>query len=484
MKKFLEIIKNKWLIKGTTTIALIAIVIACYILLNWGVEKIKIQDIDLTANKLYSLSEETITKIKNLDQEITIQLLNMNENYGYAIEYANKYAKASNKIKVEEVPELSSRLDLTSKYSIQASESIIVVKMGDKEKVVKSDELYTYDYFTNEQIDRTEEALTNAIVEIMTDKKPKIYILEGKTYYNTEEALYTLIEELKEDANEVEYLDLLKDGKIPEDCSCLMITTLSKDISELEKDEIIKYIKKGGKLIILSSQSTMLDVETPNFNTVLQEYGITLEKGIIFEQDTSRMLRSAPYWILTDANASFMADINMNLKMCFVETGKISFEESSKLSELGVTYESIAISGTDAFLRKNFNIMSYEKTDEDEYGASSTIAAVVTKTIDDKTKSELVIYASELCASNLQITVNEYQISAIDLHNNKDVILNSISHLTERTDTITIRKANEETQRYTVTEKEDSIIKTIIFTLPVVVIVAGIVIWIIRIRKR
>ena len=77
MKKFLEIIKNKWLIKGTTTLLLIAIVIGCYILLNWGVEKINLEDLDCTEKKLYSLSDETKDKVSKIDKEITIQLINM-----------------------------------------------------------------------------------------------------------------------------------------------------------------------------------------------------------------------------------------------------------------------------------------------------------------------------------------------------------------------------------------------------------------------
>ena len=44
--KFFEIIKNKWLIKGTTTLLLVAIVIACYVLINFGVSKLKIEDIN------------------------------------------------------------------------------------------------------------------------------------------------------------------------------------------------------------------------------------------------------------------------------------------------------------------------------------------------------------------------------------------------------------------------------------------------------
>ena len=35
--KFFSVLKNKWLLKGTTTLLLVAIVIACYVLINWGV---------------------------------------------------------------------------------------------------------------------------------------------------------------------------------------------------------------------------------------------------------------------------------------------------------------------------------------------------------------------------------------------------------------------------------------------------------------
>ena len=111
------------------------------------------------------------------------------------------------------------------------------------------------------------------------------------------------------------------------------------------------------------------------------------------------------------------------------------------------------------------------------------MGALVTKTISDDVQSELIIYSNEICASNLQVPISsQYYMYAVDLHNNRDVILNSISHLTERDDTITIRKTGEYEQ-YTVTEQEDTIIKTIIFLLPVLVIGVGIVVWQLRRRK-
>ena len=482
MKKFLEIIKNKWLIKGTTTVALVAIVIACYMLLNWGVKKLNLEDIDFTEKKLYSLSDETKNKVKELDKDITIQLINMN-NYQYIKEYAEKYTKITDKIKIEEIADLSSRADLMTKYNLESSDSLVIVKTSDSEKTLQISDLYTYDYSTYEQIDKTEEALTNAIVELTIDKKPKIYILTGKTYYNTEKSLTDIIQKLNEDSNQVEYLDILSKGKVPEDCDCLVITTLSTDISELERDQILAYIKNGGKIMMLTSQN-LIETDTPNFDKVLAEYGITLDYGVVIEQDTSKMLSNSPEYIISEVNADFMSDIDMNIKMCVVDAGKIKFADSEQLEKLGVEYKTLASTSEKSFVRTNFNINGLSRTAQDGEEEASIIGASVSKKISDDVKSELIIYSNEICASNMQIPVsNQYVMYAYDLYNNKDVILNSISHLTERTDTITIRKTSEE-EKYTVTDSQNTIIKAIIFILPVLIIIAGIIVWQVRRRRK
>ena len=480
-KKFLEIIKNKWLIKGTTTLLLVAIVIACYILINWGVSKLQIENIDCTEKKLYSLSDETKSKMKNLEKDITIQLINTGES-SYITEYANKYPTVSKKITVEEISDLSSRVDLQTKYSITESGSLIVVKSGEKEKTLTSSDLYTYDYSTGKQINKIEEALTNAIIEVTLDEKPHVYILSGKTYYDTENVLSIILSELKDESNEVDYLDLLTQGEIPADCDCLIITTLKQDLSELERDKILEYINNGGKILMLTSQN-MLDVETPNLKQVLSQYGVSMEYGAVLEQDSSKMLQNAPNTIVEDASASFMDKLDMKIKMCAINAGKIKFDDDDKLSELGVTYETIVQTSDKAFVRTNFNTKSSSRTDNDGEEESIIIGAYVKKTVSDEKTSQLIIYSNELFASNLEVTLGtQYFTYASELYNNRDVVLNSISHLTERDDTISIRKASE-SETYTVTDQEDVIIKTIIFTVPFIIIMIGIVVWIYRRRK-
>ena len=480
-KKLFEIIKNKWLIKGTTTLLLVAIIIACYVLINFGVSKLNIEDIDCTEKKLYSLSDETKNKMAELEKEITIQLINMSSS-SYVIEYANKYPAVSKKINVEEISDLSSRVDLQTKYNISESDSLIVVKSGEKEKTLTLNDLYTYDYSTGQQIDKTEEAITNAIVEVTLDEKPHVYILSGKAYYNTEQALSSIVSTLQDESNEVDYVDILTPGEIPSDCDCLIITTLGQDLSELERDKILDYINNGGKILMLTSQN-MLDVDTPNFDQILEQYGVTLGYGAVFEQDTSKMLQDSPNMIIEDVSASFMSKLDMKIKMCLINAGKIEFAADDKLEELGVTYETVATTTDKAFVRTNFDTKSSSRTEQDSEEGSAIVGAYVNKKISDDKNSQLIIYSNELFASNVQVLISsQYYTYAVELYNNEDVILNSISHLTEREDTIVIRKTNE-SETYSVTDQEDVVIKTIIFVVPIMMIFTGIVVWIFRRRK-
>ena len=480
MKKLWETITNKWLLKGTTTLILVALIIAGYIAVNWGVEQIQVEDLDFTTKKLYSLSEQTEERLKNLEDEITIQLINMGD-YSYVIEYANKYQRASDKITVEEIDDLSSRLDLQTKYDIESTDNLIVVKNGEKEKTITTSDLYTYDYSTYESIDTTEEAITNAIMEVTIDEKPHIYVLSGKNYAQPESSLSIIANKLIDEANEIDLLDILTEGSVPDDCDCLIITTLKQDLADLERDKILEYINKGGKLLILTSQN-VLDVDTPNFDKILEQYGITLGYGTIIEQDTSKMLYNTPYMIVTSASASFMSDIDMDLKLFLAYPGRIQFADETKLEELGVTYETIATTSTKSFVRTNFNISSMSRTEQDSEEESSIVGAYATKKISDEKTSQLIIYSEETFASTSPIIIGYQSVYAVTLYNNEDIVLNSISHLTERDDTITIRKTGE-SETYTVTEQEDVIIRTIIFTTPIIIIIIGIGVWIFRRRK-
>lgn len=468
------------------TLIVVAIIIAAYVLINWGVEKLEIQDVDFTADKIYSITQPTKDKLANLNKDITITLINMRV-YTSVVDLANQYANLNEHIKVEQIDDISARPDLESKYSLTSNDSVILFASNGKDKIVETYDLVTYDSTTNATIDKTEEAFTNAILDVTVEDRPKIYFLEGHSKY-TKTNLASLQTAIGEEANDVENIDILANTKMPEDCDVLVISTLSKDLTDLERDEIIKYIKNGGEILLLQDPGVTIskDYNLPNFQKVLDEYGISIEKGIILETDAQKMIQGAPNFIINDVtlNSSITKNAGMNISACFINAGAINFEKPEKMEELGVDVEYLTASTSNAFYRTNLNVISATKTDSDQDLPSSTTGAIVTKKINDEKESKLVVFSNAVFATDTKIQVaNGYYIYAIDLYNNKDILLNSISYLTEREDNITIRK-NVEVTTYTVTEQQHRIILTIIFAVPIAIIILGIVVWQIRRRKK
>lgn len=482
MKKIIEIIKKKWLKDTFLSLLLIAIIFAIYFGINYGVEKLNLEDIDLTSDKIYSISETTETKLANLEKDVTIQLINLSD-YVYLLDFTNKYTQLNTHITTERIDDLSSRADIMNTYNLESTDSLLIIKSDGRERLLSTYDLYTYDYTTYEQIDITEEAITNAIIEVTIEDKPNIYFLEGHNYYSDE--YFTLVKnDITAEANNVVNLNILSAGSVPEDCDCLVITTLKEDITEMERDKLIEYSNKGGKILLLAD-ANILGIETPNFNQILDLYGISISKGMLMEQDQNQMIYGSPEFIISKIDSSiFNKNTDMNMNICVIDSGKIEFKDEETLNNLGVTYSAIAKTSDSAFLRTNLNITTMSKTNQDIDAPESIIGALVTRTLEEDKKSEMIVYSNAVFATNQQINMNNtYAMYANKLCNNDDVAINSISYLTQRTDTITIRK-DADSVSYTVTETQHNIIMAIIFLVPTAIIIIGIIVWQIRRRKK
>lgn len=282
IQKFIEIINKKWLVKGTTTLVLVCGIFAIYIGISLLLKNIELPQIDTTENKRFSLSEETKERIKNVDKDITITLINYGKD-SEREETIKKYKALNNKIKVENIANVTFRPDLMEKYSLtDAQYTLIIVACGDREDVLTEEDLLELDFDTFETADKTEQVITNAIIDVTTNQKPKVYFMNNHTEFAID-YFSSLIEKMENDANEVEEIDLFAKGAIPEDCNVLIIPTLSEDITVQEKEEIIKYINNGGELLILNGPVPE-KVNFSNFQPILDLYGVSMMKGIIYEQ--------------------------------------------------------------------------------------------------------------------------------------------------------------------------------------------------------
>lgn len=479
--KFVQIIKNKWLRSVTLTLVLVAIIICAYLAINFAIEKANIADLDLTKEKLYSISQETKDKLRNLDTDITISLYNM---YSSVEDIVNQYARLNEHIKVEKVENLLSKTQWKTEYGVTDTDEFLVISTKDREKMLQSYELATMDYSTYQQIDITEEKVTNAILDVTTKVKPKICFLTGHNMYADAYFQY-LQNAFTEEANEVEQLNLITAGKVPDDCKILVITALKEDIKEMERDRIIDYIKKGGEILLLLDPN-LENVKLTNFQKVLDEYGVSNSNGVILEGDSNKMVSGASNFVIAtiNNNSSITKNMTMDLNVCFINSGRLNIASEEELEKKNVTAEILATVSDKAFYRTDLQNTSQTKISSDESASGDTIGAMLTKKIDENTSSKLIVFANTAFATNLQIPITQtYAYYALDFSNNKDVILNAVSYLTEREDNITIRK-NIEAVNYEVTEAQNKIILTVIFTIPVLIVVIGIVVWVLRRRKK
>ena len=345
--------------------------------------------------------------------------------------------------------------------------------------------MYTYDYTTYEEIDITEESMTNAIIDVTTEVKPKIYFATGHELYS-EEYFQLLEASLISEVNEVEYVDLLTTGQVPEDCEVLVLTALKEDITEAERDDILDYIENGGEILLLLDPN-LNQIETPNFQEVLDEYGVSVSDGIILEGDSSKMMYSSPSYVISTINSSseIVKNISMDLNICMMNPGKLTIASDEELEEKNVTSEILATVSDQAFYRTDLEETSASQVDSDEDAAGATVAAMFTKEVGDDNNSKMIVFANTVFATNMSIQIDiQYYSYAIMLYNNEDVLLNSISYLTENESNITIRKTGETVTTYNVTAQQTRIVLAIIFAIPIFIIILGIIIWQVRRRKK
>ena len=484
--RIIEIIKKKWLIDGTKTFILVAIIVLIFMAINLLMQKLELTPIDFSKEKLYTLTDESKEKVKDIDKDVHIYFVGYSEDDSN-LDLAKQYGKVNEKI-VAEAVDANSRPDLVDKYGIESGSEGIIVECGEKSKVLTSSDLVTYDMTTYETISIAEEKFTSAITSVVSDEIPKVYFLEGYSEYSLNNNMYYLNMFLQNEINEIETLNILSTGKIPDDCDTLVITTPSKDFDDIATNAIIDYINSGKNILWLNAAKA-LQKDMPNVNKILAMYGVNpFEVGVIIETDSSKMAVGTPYIIIPELQYSDITeDLVTTEGIMMVTATKINID-TDKLEELNVVKTDLALASEGAYFRTNFNNQSNLPSDDEEKGPfivgaelEKTLKAANEETGESAVTSKLVIYGENGFISDEPMFQNISDPS-IQFGYNKDIILNSIAYLVDRPEDITARKSTG-TVTYTATEQQDAIVKAIIFTVPAIIIIAGIVVWQIRRKK-
>ena len=385
-KKMKETVKktkkpiNKNLFKhGSYAIALTAIVIAVTIAFNATFALLSDRvnlDVDLTIAKDNSLDLENVEFIKGIDKDVTITVCMTESDYvgGYMNYYAqnylmttdatgkyyeqtlkllNLYSVYSDKITVKFVdPQAPEFSDIYSKYSsanlmpgdmiVECTHNINGKEIVRNSIVTYKDIYYSYDssgmaaygydyYYVDGN--NFETAMTGAIYKVVSEETYKVGYVS--THCDTGYAT-NLTETLKINNFEIVNIDSHIITEIDKDIDLLVIMAPKEDFLSEELQAINSWLigdgsRGKGMLFFPSAYSPSL----PKLYGFLQEWGVIYDDGIVFETDYESYYSGDPTQIFSsvattekeeiagfiDGSKLFISKMNVPMKQAFAHNG-------------------------------------------------------------------------------------------------------------------------------------------------------------------
>ncbi len=466
--------KRRWSIStksiktGVYSSTLIIIVFAAVVIANLTVKELPtdLTQLDVTSQKLYSLTEDTKELLKNVDQDVTIYVINSRENADNKVDTTlERYAQISEHIQVEYKDPLVSP-NFYREFADSISTNSLIIVSGERSKVVDYSLIYQteFDYYTYSSTVTGYDAegqITSAIDYVTSEEIPVVYQIEG----HGESALETTFTDVISKENvELSTINLLQYDEIPEDAACILLLAPTSDLSSDDADKIIAYLQSGGKAII---SVTLTETQLPNFDRVLEAYGVTNTYSMIVESDRNYYYQS-PYYLLPNIEYTEVTSGFGNSGYIFAPyTMELQFDTESEER----TVEAFLTTSSDAYAKADpMTIESLEYAEGDVNGPFS-VAAMITEE-----ETEVAVLASGYIFTD--------SANSMVSGTNATLFGNLIAQFTGKEESVSIAVKNYTLDNITVTQ---SWIVTLglMFTviLPLLILVSGIVVWVRR-RKR
>lgn len=276
---------------GSYSLILTGIVLAILIAVNVLVSVLPSTwtQLDISSAKLYSITSNTKVVVNALEKDVTIYWVVQADKEDDVIEnLLAKYESLSEHIEV-----IKKNPDVYPTFTQQyTSETVpnnsLIVESGDSSRYISYEDIYlteadmtSYSYTTSFD---GEGAVTSAIDHVVSEDHPKLYITEG---HGESELSAVFAEQIEKQNIETVTFTLLNADTVPEEADVVLIYAPTSDISEEEKDMLAEYTANGGKLMVMAGP--VEDEALTNLYSLLGDYGVEAEEGIVVEGDRTIM---------------------------------------------------------------------------------------------------------------------------------------------------------------------------------------------------
>ncbi len=384
------------------------------------------QRIDVTRAKRFTLASQSVKLLQTLEKPIKVMGFFRFEGpeRGQFEDLLQQYVHHSEQITYE-VVDPDRQLALAKRYNITPFNAMVVTGYDKEEKVFRLEE----------------EALTNAILTVIREKKKVIYFTTGHgepSITDTERNGYSLAKQGLENQNyDVKELVLVRHERLPDDAAVVVVAGLQTDLLQPEIGALAAYIEGGGHVLI------MLDPEVAaGLVSFLARYGLTLGHDWVIETNALGRLFGGDYHmpaVTAYAGHPITEDLSVSGVMTIFPVAR-----SVRIAELlpdGVSAQTLMSTSPQSWAETDLEALEDNRSAFDEgrdqkgpisIAAVATVAAKQVEGTEESTQrapaARLVVIGDSEYATNNFIT----------LQGNGDFFLNAVSWLAEEEDLIAI----------------------------------------------
>ncbi len=226
---------------------------------------------DLTVNKEFSLSDQTVKLLKGVDSPVKFLVFDQEANFDRFRNRLTEYQYQSPKVSVEYI-DVDKKPTVARQYQVQSYGTVVIQYKGRTERV-SSD---------------SEQDLTNGLIKAITGKQKKVYFLSGHGERDTSSSDRTgysaIVQSLGRDNYTVDKLILAQQQDVPADASVVVVAGPKNDLLTPEVDALKRYLAKGGKLLVMVDPPDRDDAPAlTNLQALLRDWDIEIGNNVVVD---------------------------------------------------------------------------------------------------------------------------------------------------------------------------------------------------------
>jgi ABC-type uncharacterized transport system involved in gliding motility auxiliary subunit len=436
---------------GATAGLYVIVVIAILVAINWLANRYN-KSYDATANKRYTLSEQTKKIVNELKSDATITYIDRASQFDQAKSLLERYANLSPKIHIHYIDYMKNPTVARS-YNLKYPGTAFV-EYNSKREEAKA---------------MTEEGITGLIRTEKSGTK-KVCFVQGSGEHPLDESGQTGLSRFKDALSKESYdatpVNLLQNAQVPKDCTVLVAAGPQYDYQAPEVAAIQNYVQNGGRAMLLLDPPLQMGRTTTSKNEGLEKmlagWGVSLANDLVLEVNPiGQLFGLGPEVPLITSYGSQPIVTELHSATGFPLAQSMTIANKDK-----TTVEKLFSTGNNAEATTNLSSQSVTLGDPKNQKGPFTLGAAGTyNTGKPNEQGRFVVIGNSGFAANNFISFNA----------NRDLAMNAINWLAQDEDLISIRPKEAEDRRLNVNAAQMRLfLYFTLIALPLLIIGSGI----------